>query len=48
MGKAHVVHTGVAIIYNDKISKFTESCVVKFGNATPEQIQGYVDTNEPL
>jgi predicted house-cleaning NTP pyrophosphatase (Maf/HAM1 superfamily) len=48
MGKTHVVHTGVVIKYHDKISKFTESCAVNFGKASAEQIQGYVDTGEPL
>lgn len=48
MGKSHVVYTGVVIQYKGQVVKFTESTKVTFGNATPEQIQGYVDTGEPL
>lgn len=47
-GKSHVVYTGVVIQYRDQIVKFTESTKVTFGTATPEQIQGYVETGEPL
>lgn len=48
IGKSHVVYTGVVLKYNDQIVKFTESTKVTFGKATKEQIQGYVDTGEPL
>lgn len=48
IGKSHVVYTGVVLKYNDHIAKFTESAKVTFGNATWWQIQGYVDTGEPL
>jgi predicted house-cleaning NTP pyrophosphatase (Maf/HAM1 superfamily) len=43
-----VVVTGVVIKFGDKITKFTETAEVQFGTATPEQIQGYVDTGEPM
>ncbi|XP_058124829.1 dTTP/UTP pyrophosphatase [Anopheles ziemanni] len=48
MGRTHVVYTGVVIKYGEKEVKFTESCKVQFGKATPAQIQAYVDTGEPL
>ncbi|XP_058455166.1 dTTP/UTP pyrophosphatase [Malaya genurostris] len=48
MGRQHIVYTGVVIKYHDKEVKFTEACTVSFGKATPEQIQAYVDTGEPL
>jgi septum formation protein len=48
VGKTNVVYTGVVIKYGDQITKFTETAEVCFGKATPEQIQGYVDTGEPL
>lgn len=48
VGKTHVVYTGVVTKYKDEIVKFTESTKVTFGRATKEQIQGYVDTGEPL
>lgn len=47
-GKTHVVYTGVVLKYRDQLVKFTESTKVTFGEATSEQIQGYVDTGEPL
>lgn len=48
VGRVNTVYTGVVIKYGEKICRFTESAKVKFGNATPEQIQAYVDTGEPL
>lgn len=48
IGKPHVVYTGVVIKKRDQIVKFTETAKVFFGKATPEQIQAYVDTDEPL
>lgn len=48
VGKVNVVYTGVVIKYGEKICRFTESAKVQFGQATPEQIQAYVDTGEPL
>lgn len=44
----HIVYTGVVLKHNDKIIKFTEAAKVFFGKATSEQIQAYVDTDEPL
>lgn len=48
IGKSHVVYTGVVLKYEDQVVQFCESTKVTFGNATAEQIQGYVDTGEPL
>lgn len=46
--RKHTVYTGVVIKYGDKISRFVEKTDVFFGKASPEQIQAYVDTGEPL
>lgn len=48
IGRKHTVYTGVALKYGEKVARFTESTDVFFGKATPEQIQAYVDTGEPL
>lgn len=48
VGRQHVVYTGVCIKYGTKITKFTETAEVFFGQASKEQIQAYVDTKEPL
>lgn len=48
VGKTHVVYTGVVLKFHDQIVQFSESTRVTFGNATKEQIQGYVETGEPL
>ncbi|KAL1401317.1 hypothetical protein pipiens_006702 [Culex pipiens pipiens] len=48
MGRQHIVYTGVVLKYHDREVKFTEACKVRFGRASPEQIQAYVDTGEPL
>lgn len=48
IGRKHTVYTGVAIKYGDKVARFAESTDVFFGKASPEQIQAYVDTGEPL
>lgn len=47
-GQKNVVYTGVAIKYGKHIEKFTESSEVFFADLTNEQIQAYVDTEEPL
>lgn len=48
VGKKHTVYTGVCIKFHNRITKFTESADVYFGEANKDQIQAYVDTNEPL
>ncbi|XP_055714013.1 dTTP/UTP pyrophosphatase [Phlebotomus papatasi] len=48
MNRKHRVYTGVVIKIADKFIRFTETTDVYFGQATPEQIQAYVDTGEPL
>lgn len=48
MGKPHIVYTGVIIKSHDTIVRFTEKTKVFFGNATDEQIKGYIETGEPL
>lgn len=47
-GKSHIVFTGCVLKFKDKVIKFTEHTTVFFGKLTDEQIQGYVETNEPL
>lgn len=43
-----MVYTGVVIKKGETIIKFTEEVKVKFGEASAEQIQAYVDTGDPL
>ncbi|XP_022091542.1 N-acetylserotonin O-methyltransferase-like protein [Acanthaster planci] len=58
-GTTHQVHTGMALITRKKgnscqpdspfiITQFHETTEVTFGDLSPEVIQGYVDTGEPL
>jgi MAF protein len=47
-GRTHVVYTGTVLKFNEKIVKFTENTQVTFGQLTSEQIQAYVETNDPL
>lgn len=48
MGKKHTVYTSVVIKKGSQYCKFTEKCHVYFGKANAEQIQGYIDTGEPM
>jgi septum formation protein len=47
-GKSHLVHTGVSL-YSEEITEsfFTET-KVKFIDASPEEIESYIDSGEPF
>ena len=47
-GKAHNVHTGVAVHYSGKVFSGTHTSVVKFYDMTDEEIYSYIDTGEPM
>ena len=47
-GRTHKVFTGVCIIKNGKATKFFEETDVTFFELTREEIENYVDTNEPM
>ncbi|XP_039764829.1 probable bifunctional dTTP/UTP pyrophosphatase/methyltransferase protein isoform X2 [Pararge aegeria] len=47
-GRSHTVYTGVVVKSLDKVVKFTEKTDVVFGKLDDEQIQGYIDTGEPM
>lgn len=46
--KQHNVYTGVVIKYGERVVKFTETTRVFFGEISPEAVQAYVDTGDPL
>lgn len=47
-GKAHNVHTGVAVHYGGRVFSGTHTSIVKFYDMTDEQIYSYIDTGEPM
>ncbi|KNC24050.1 hypothetical protein FF38_11324 [Lucilia cuprina] len=47
-GKCNRVFTGVVLKHSQGIRSFTETADVYFGHLTPEQIQDYVDSGDPL
>lgn len=47
-GQAHEVYTGVAIAYGQKQHVFVERTKVQFWDLTEEEIERYLDTNEPF
>lgn len=47
-GKTHKVFTGVCIIRNSEVTKFFEETDVTFFQLTDEEIDAYIDTNEPM
>ncbi len=47
-GKTHSVITGVCVICNGKANSFFEETAVKFHTLTPEEINAYVQTGEPM
>ena len=47
-GKAHNVHTGVAIHYKDKLFAKTATTAVYFREMTEEEISDYVASGEPM
>ncbi|KAF5288613.1 hypothetical protein FQR65_LT11984 [Abscondita terminalis] len=44
----NVVYTGVVIKYKERIEKFTAVTTVYMGQLTPEEIESYVDSGEPM
>ncbi len=47
-GKAHYVHTGVAIMSREKVVSFTTVTKVEFYPLTEEEIEAYIATGEPM
>lgn len=47
-GKYHSVFTGVSLIKGEKIDSFFVETRVKFFDLTDEEIEKYVDSNEPM
>ena len=47
-GKTHKVITGCAIFKGNKSISFSETTLVTFYSLTDEEINSYVDTNEPM
>lgn len=47
-GKVHEVITGVCIVCGEKLENFAQVSKVKFYELTDEEIEAYVDTNEPM
>lgn len=47
-GRKHFVYTGVCIIYNNSTVSFTEKTEVEFYDLTDDEINAYMDTNEPF
>lgn len=46
--KTHEVITGVCILKGNQVIRFTSITQVTFTYLSPEEIQAYVDTNEPM
>lgn len=47
-GRSHIVMTGVAIRWNDRIASGVEQVGVTFRSLTADEIERYVDTGEPM
>ena len=47
-GKAHNVHTGVAVHYRGKVYRGTDSTAVQFRHITDEEIAEYIASGEPM
>ena len=47
-GKAHNVHTGVAVHYNGKCFSGVASTAVYFREMTDEEINAYIDSGDPM
>lgn len=47
-GKAHNVHTGVAVHYKGKVFSGVATTAVYFRDMTAGEIQGYVDSKDPM
>ena len=47
-GKAHNVHTGVAVSYRGRVLSGRDTTAVYFKEITPSQIEEYIETGEPM
>lgn len=47
-GRTHTVYTGVTLCRGGKVLTQHEATQVRFRTLTPDEIQAYVDTNEPM
>ena len=47
-GQTHTVCTGVAVAFGGEVRSFAEETAVTFYDLTPEQIDWYVSTGEPM
>ena len=47
-GKAHNVHTGVAVHYRGRVYSGVDSTAVRFRDMSDEEIRTYVDGGEPM
>lgn len=47
-GRAHNVHTGIAIHYNGKVYSGTDTTAVYFKELSPAQIKEYIASGEPM
>ena len=47
-GRAHNVHTGVAVHYRGKVFSGTDTTAVRFRPMTDEEIDGYIASGEPM
>lgn len=47
-GRAHGVHTGIALFYRRKMLSATDSSTVYFKDCSDEEIKAYVESGEPM
>lgn len=47
-GRTHKVITGCAVFYKDRVISFSQVTYVKFYQLSDNEINDYVDTNEPM
>lgn len=47
-GRSHVVLSGVSILYKGSETRFFESTCITFKDMSPEEIDGYIATGEPM
>jgi len=47
-GRTHCVHTGVALVQNDRITVFAEQTHVTFWDLQEEDLKTYLDSGEPF
>ena len=47
-GREHIVYTGVAVLYSGETRQAAERTAVRFRTLTPEEIERYIATGEPM